>query len=432
MLRRILAFVAAAAVMVVLGSAAHSYFVQRAWSIAAAHADGVAAATIPLADRLAWIAHDLGGMIVSYCTLTSIALLIAFLIAGAIARFSGHRSVVFGIAGAAAILVMFTALRLILGTVGVFGARGAVGLMAQMAAGLIAGLIFARLSKASKPQAFKFKGSAAAVTGAASGIGRALALEFARRGCDVALADLDAAGLEAVAKQIRDLHGRQATVLRVDVADPQQIESFSKAAITSFPTLNILVNNAGVALRGDFDEFDQAQMEWLMSINFWGVVRGTRTFLPHLQTRPQAHIVNISSIFGIIAPAGQSAYVASKFAVRGFSESLRHELAAKNSTVRLTVVHPGGIATNIARSARAGVHVREQISADEIGDRFAKVARTSPETAALRIIRGIERNEPRVLIGNDARLMDVVQRLRPATYWTLLMKAFERLSGANV
>jgi short-subunit dehydrogenase len=281
-------------------------------------------------------------------------------------------------------------------------------------------------------QLFKFKGVAAAVTGAASGIGRALALEFARRGCDLALADLDETGLQSAAQEIKDTYGRQVTTQRVDVADGKQVEDFAAAAIASFPALCIVVNNAGVALQGDFDEYDQAQMEWLMDINFWAVVRGTRAFLPHLKSRPLAHIVNISSIFGIIAPAGQSAYCASKFAVRGFSESLRHELAASKSPVRLSVVHPGGIATNIARKSRAGVNLRAPMSAEEIGERFAKVARTSAQTAAQRIIRGIERNQPRILIGNDARLLDLVQRLRPATYWALLMRAFEKLGVANV
>jgi short-subunit dehydrogenase len=277
------------------------------------------------------------------------------------------------------------------------------------------------------PQKFNLQGSAAAVTGAASGIGRALALEFAARGCDLALADVDEPGLESVSKEIAALHGRRVTTQRVDVGDPKQIENFAQTVVASFPNLNILVNNAGVALRGDFDEYDQSQMEWLMGINFWGVVRGTRAFLPHLKRQPLAHIVNISSIFGIVAPAGQSAYCSAKFAVRGFSESLRHELAMSKSSVRLTVVHPGGIATNIARRAPAGTHLRNPMSAEEVGDRFAKVARTSPQVAAQRIIRGIERNEPRVLIGADAKLMEIVQRLRPVTYWSLLMRAFQRL-----
>ena len=163
-------------------------------------------------------------------------------------------------------------------------------------------------------------GSAAAVTGAASGIGRALALELAARGCDLALADRDEAGLQQVAAEIGRTPGRKVGTHRVDVGEPAQIQDFAKAAVAAHPGLNIVINNAGVALLGGFDEVDQAQMEWLININFWGVVHGTRAFLPHLKTLAEAHIVNVSSIFGIIAPPGQTAYAASKFAVRGFSE----------------------------------------------------------------------------------------------------------------
>jgi short-subunit dehydrogenase len=277
-------------------------------------------------------------------------------------------------------------------------------------------------------QKFRFEGSAAAITGAASGIGRALAFALAARGCDVALADVDESGLESARKDIVATHGRRVTIRRVDVADPKQIEDFAVASIAEFPSLNILINNAGVALLGEFDEFDHSQMAWLMDINFWGVVRGTRAFMAHLKSRPQAHIVNISSIFGIIAPPGQSAYSASKFAVRGFSESLRHELAMSNSTLRLSVVHPGGVKTNIARKARSGAHLRESVSSNELGNRFEQLARTSPPAAAQRIVRGIERNEPRILIGADARYLDIIQRLMPATYWALLARAFERMT----
>ncbi len=177
-------------------------------------------------------------------------------------------------------------------------------------------------------------GSAAAVTGAASGIGRALAIELAAS-------------------------GRKVTTHRLDVSEPAQIQQFAQAATEAHPALNILINNAGVALLGEFNEIDQAQFEWLMNINFWGVVHGSRAFMPHLQRQRAAHIVNISSIFGIIAPAGQTAYCASKFAVRGFSEALRHEFWLAKSPIQLTVVHPGGIKTNIARNMRTGAGVTD-------------------------------------------------------------------------
>jgi short-subunit dehydrogenase len=275
------------------------------------------------------------------------------------------------------------------------------------------------------------RGAAAALTGAASGIGRALALELAARGCDLALADRDEAGLQSVAAEIASRHQQKVTVHRVDVGVPAQIEDFARDAIAGHPGLNIVVNNAGVALLGQFSEVDQAQMDWLMNINFWGVVHTTRAFLPHLARQREAHIVNLSSIFGIIAPPGQAAYAAAKFAVRGFSESLRHELQLANSPVRLSVVHPGGIATNIAHNSRTGTGITDNARRVQSIERFDKLAKTTPAAAALRIVQGIEKNQPRILIGNDARFMDLLQRLRPATYWAPLARRIEKLTKAQ-
>ena len=271
-------------------------------------------------------------------------------------------------------------------------------------------------------------GAAAAVTGAASGIGRALALELAARGCDLALADRDEAGLQAVAAEIGPGQQRKVTVHRVDVGDPGQIADFAQAATSAHPGLNIVVNNAGVALLGQFNEIDQAQMDWLMNINFWGVVHSTRAFLPHLALQPEAHIVNLSSLFGIIAPPGQTAYAAAKFAVRGFSESLRHELQMAASPVRLSVVHPGGVSTNIVRNSRDGTGVTDNARRAQSIERFDAVAKTTPNAAALRIIAGIEKNQPRILIGNDARMMDLLQRFRPGTYWSVLARRIEKMA----
>jgi short-subunit dehydrogenase len=217
-------------------------------------------------------------------------------------------------------------------------------------------------------------------------------------------------------------------VHRVDVGEPAEIAMFAQSATSAHPGLNILINNAGVALLGQFTEIDQAQMEWLFSINFWGVVHATRAFLPHLSARDESHIVNLSSIFGIVAPPGQTAYAAAKFAVRGFSESLRHELQTAKSPVRLSVVHPGGVATNIARNSRTGTGVTDNARRAQTIDRFEAAAKTTPQAAALRIIKGIENNEPRILIGGDARLMDILQRLRPATYWTVLARRIEKMA----
>ncbi|WP_316233588.1 SDR family NAD(P)-dependent oxidoreductase [Bradyrhizobium sp. SZCCHNPS2010] len=274
----------------------------------------------------------------------------------------------------------------------------------------------------------RINGTAAAVTGAASGIGRALAQELAARGCDLALADRDEAGLASIADEVAR-NGRKVTTHRLDVSDAGAIAAFAQAATGAHPSLSILINNAGVALAGTFAEISQADMEWLFNINFWGVVHGTRAFLPHLSQRPQAHIVNLSSIFGIIAPPGQCAYAAAKFAVRGFSESLRHELAMAQSPVKLSVVHPGGIATAIARNARSGSGMTDNARRAQAIDRFEKLAKTTPKDAALRIIKGIERNEPRILIGSDARFMDLLQRFMPGTYWNVMARRLEKAAA---
>jgi len=269
-------------------------------------------------------------------------------------------------------------------------------------------------------------GSAAAVTGAASGIGRALAIELAARGCDLAIADRDEAGLAATAAELAR-SGRKVTTHRLDVSEPAQIQEFANAATSAHPTLNIVINNAGVALLGEFKEIDQAQFEWLMNINFWGVVHGSRAFLSHLERQKAAHIVNISSIFGIIAPAGQTAYCASKFAVRGFSEALRHEFWLAKSPIQLTVVHPGGIKTNIARNMRTGTGVTDNARRAQSIERFDNdFAKTTPAAAAQTIIKGIENNAPRVLIGGDAKFLDLLQRFRPGKYFSLLQRRIEK------
>jgi short-subunit dehydrogenase len=271
-------------------------------------------------------------------------------------------------------------------------------------------------------------GAAVAVTGAASGIGRALAIELAARGADLALADRDEAGLQSTAADIAKAYQRKVTLHRVDMGDPEQVAGFAREAIAANPALNILINNAGVSLLGLFHEIDQAQMEWLFNINFWGAVHATRAFLPQLSSKPAAHIVNVSSIFGIMAPPGQTAYSAAKFAIRGFSEALRHELQSFGSPVRLSVVHPGGIKTNIVRNSRTGSAITDNERRSQAIERFDVIARTTAKDAALRIIKGIEKNEPRILIGGDARFMDILQRFRPATYWAVMARRIEKMS----
>jgi short-subunit dehydrogenase len=277
-------------------------------------------------------------------------------------------------------------------------------------------------------------GAAVAITGAASGIGRALAVELAARGADLALADRDEAGLQTVAADIprigQEASRRKTSLHRVDVGDAEAVAAFAREAIAAHPALNIVINNAGVALLGQFHEIDQAQMEWLFNINFWGMVHSTRAFLGHLSNLPAAHIVNLSSIFGIVAPPGQTAYAAAKFAVRGFSESLRHELQMAKSPVRLSVVHPGGIKTNIVRNSRTGSGITDNERRAQTIERFDTIAQTSARDAALRVIKGIEKNEPRILIGGDARFMDLLQRFRPATYWRVMARRVEKMRKA--
>jgi short-subunit dehydrogenase len=262
---------------------------------------------------------------------------------------------------------------------------------------------------------FPLRGSVAVITGAAQGIGRALALHLAGEGVDLALADIDIARLEETAAAARSA-GVVVSTHPLDVGDAASVASLPESVLARHGRVSLLINNAGVALIGSFEELSLADFEWLFAINFWGVVRTTKAFLPVLKQQPFAHIVNLSSVFGIIAPAGQSAYSASKFAVRGFSEALRHEL--HGSTVSLSVVHPGGIATNIAAHARATA-ATDQEAAKALAATFKQIARTTPEAAAARIVAGVKRREKRILIGGDARLIAIAQRLFPINYWSL-------------
>jgi NAD(P)-dependent dehydrogenase (short-subunit alcohol dehydrogenase family) len=251
-------------------------------------------------------------------------------------------------------------------------------------------------------------GSVAVITGAGSGIGRALAQDLARRGAQLALADLNSAGLE----ETRALLGSAvARTYLVDVSKAAAVEDFAGQVQRDFGRASLLINNAGVALMGRFDEVSLEDMRWLIEINFWGVVYGCKFFLPLLQREPDAHIVNLSSVFGLIGPPGQTAYTASKFAVRGFSESLREELRETGS-IKVTSVHPAGIATPIAHSARAahGITAEARREAEEY---FKKVATIPPEEAARVIVKGILAGKNRVLIGRDAYGIDRIARLFP-------------------
>lgn len=262
----------------------------------------------------------------------------------------------------------------------------------------------------------KLAGRTAVITGAASGIGRGIAQALAARGCNLALADVNEAGLAETAAMTG---GVTATCHRIDVASREAVAAFPAAVLDAHGRVDLLFNNAGVGVGGTFEQVDEADFDWLMEINFHAVVRMTRAFLPLLRASDAARIVNISSIFGIIAPPGQTAYAASKFAVRAFSESLRRELEAEGASVGVTVVHPGGIATNIARNSRVPKGVNSE-AVEARRKQFEKFLRMPPPQAGEIIVRGVERRQPRVLVGRDAKFMALVERIAPVSYWKLL------------
>jgi short-subunit dehydrogenase len=263
-------------------------------------------------------------------------------------------------------------------------------------------------------------GGTAVLTGAASGIGRATARELSARGSNLVLLDRDAAGLEAVAAELRAARpDRAVSTYVVDLADRDAALAVATQVRDAHPHVHLLVNNAGVALDGRLDQVSLEDIEWVLAINLHAVILMTHTLLPSLVSTSGAHVANLSSLFGIIGPPGQAAYVASKFGVRGFSDSLRQELAPHG--VGVTAVHPGGIATAIATSARVGGGV----SADERSshrDTAARLLTIDPAIAARRIVDGIERRRPRVLIGFSAYALDVVARIAPGSHGTLLRR----------
>jgi short-subunit dehydrogenase len=267
-----------------------------------------------------------------------------------------------------------------------------------------------------------FKQRVAAITGASSGIGRALALELAARGCDLALAsNSNQDALKQTAKDARR-HGVKVTVTKVDVAQRDQVHAWADAVAADHGRVNLIFNNAGVVHTGTVEATPYEDYEWLMAINYWGVVYGTKAFLPHLQASGDGHIVNISSVFGLFAQPGMSAYNSSKFAVRGFTESLRQELDLARCGVSATCVHPGGVKTNIAAAGRVSASVAAITGGDAESSRqkFEKLFRTTAQDAAKQILTGVRRNSRRVLIGADARAADGMARLLPGLYQSLV------------
>ena len=257
-------------------------------------------------------------------------------------------------------------------------------------------------------------GKTAVITGAGSGIGRALALQLNSQGCELHLSDISTAGLEETLAALPRPEVK-ASSLQLDVADRQAVYAWAEHIAAVQGHVDIVINNAGVAYTATVEESDDEHQQWLMNINFWGVVYGTQAFLPLLGKSQQGHLLNISSVFGLIGVRTQSIYNAAKFAVRGYTEALRQELDGSN--IHICCVHPGGIKTNIARSSR-GSALGE--SADERNANFEKHARTTAESAAAQMIQAIEKRKKRLLIGADAKYISLVSRLFPVNYPGLL------------
>lgn len=272
--------------------------------------------------------------------------------------------------------------------------------------------------------------SVAVITGAGSGIGRALSLQLAERGANLAISDIDNDTLLQT-RELLQAYPVKVHTMRLDVSDEAAFNDYAQTCKAEFGQVNVLINNAGYALHsGRLWETSSTDFKSLMDVNFYGVLHGSKAFLPILHEADWGHIVNISSLFGLISVIGQSAYNSSKFAVRGLTEALRHELKLANSTVSCTSVHPGGIKTNIARSARISDSIMEQEGKDaetirqESAQMFEQLARTTAEQAAQKIIKALEKDKMRVLIGADAWITDKLQRLLPQHYFTVMTKLF--------
>ncbi|EHU1359301.1 SDR family NAD(P)-dependent oxidoreductase [Acinetobacter baumannii] len=268
-----------------------------------------------------------------------------------------------------------------------------------------------------------FKNKVAAVTGAGSGIGQAIAIALAKQGCHLALSDISETGLAKTVELLAP-YSVKVTTQKVDVAKRDEVATWAKAVVDEHGQVNLIFNNAGVAIGSTAEGVSYEDLEWLIGINFWGVVYGTKEFLPYLKQSGDGHIINISSMFGLTAQPTQSAYNASKFAVRGFTESLRQELDMQNAGVSATCVHPGGIRTNIAKAARMNNSV-QSLGMDPLKsqDAFDKLLRTPADDAAQQILEAIRKDRHRLLIGADAKAVDVIQRILPQGYQKIFAAA---------
>ena len=261
-----------------------------------------------------------------------------------------------------------------------------------------------------------FNQKVAAITGAGSGIGQQLAILLAQQGADLALSDVNDQGLAETLSLVKQ-YPVKVTLTKLDVSHQQAVREWAANSFKDHGKINLIFNNAGVALASTVEGMSYEEMEWIFNINFWGVVYGTKEFLPYLKQSGEGHIINISSLFGLTAQPSQSAYNATKFAVRGFTESLRQELNMQNNGVSATCVHPGGIRTNIANSARMSDSIRSLgMNPAKASRSFNKVLKTPPEEAAKIILEAVKHDKARVLIGNDAKILDLIQRITPTHY----------------
>lgn len=275
-----------------------------------------------------------------------------------------------------------------------------------------------------------FHGKVAAITGAGSGIGRALAMELAGRYCNLALSDVNRESLEETAAMAAESSSIKVTTQVVDVADREAVHTWADDTAREHGAVHLVFNNAGVALGTTIEGAEYADLEWIININFWGVIHGTKAFLPHLRKTGAGHIVNISSVFGLIGVPSQGAYNASKFAVRGFTEALRQELDMAGGQVSASSVHPGGIKTNIAKAARFSDNMTDFTGSDEAQSKanFERMFLTTPEAAARTILHGVQRDSRRILIGPDAHAIDWMARLLPSSYQRLVTYSTKRLA----
>lgn len=267
------------------------------------------------------------------------------------------------------------------------------------------------------------------VTGAGSGIGQALAVNLAKRGALLALSDVDEAGLAVTVDLVKGAGAREVRSDRLDVADRDAFAAYATAVAEQFGRVNVVINNAGVALAGDFVELTYEDLDWIVGVNFWGVVHGTKEFLPHIIASGDGHVVNISSLFGLVSMPGQSAYNATKYAVRGMTEALREEMLIAGHKVGVTAVHPGGIKTAIARNARVSASEDQAATAKLFDEKLAKM---TPEKAAEIIVKGILGNKARVLVGLDAHAVHTFAKLAGSRYQDVIAFGSKRVLPTKV